>query len=403
MGSYHYMKRFLLLLASYLPFSPAPGLPGFATVDRVAPRGPGGALPMRPMLMCLALCLLALPACDGTQENAPASALRQANEFVFFNFPEDTPQPVLEAFENEFGVKVVYESFQSPEEAVERLRGGMACDVILIENQMIRPLAQEGLLLPLNLSNIPNFRNVSSNFRDLAFDPRNRHSVPADYGTAGLLVRTDLVGDNLTDWADLWDPGLSGKIALRNQPREIIGMTLLSLNFPLNSEDPKEHALALKRLLALRPSVVMADLEASKSVPRLLDGEIAVLHGYSSDYQVARKLNPAVRYILPREGCALWGDSYVVSSRASDPRMAENFINFMMRPEIAAAVVNEKGYASANEPAARFIKTEILGDPAVYPSAEVLRQANIIQPLTLQGEALFAETWKKFLNAAHAE
>jgi spermidine/putrescine-binding protein len=358
---------------------------------------------MRPMLMCLALCLLALPACDGTQENAPASALRQANEFVFFNFPEDTPQPVLEAFENEFGVKVVYESFQSPEEAVERLRGGMACDVILIENQMIRPLAQEGLLLPLNLSNIPNFRNVSSNFRDLAFDPRNRHSVPADYGTAGLLVRTDLVGDNLTDWADLWDPGLSGKIALRNQPREIIGMTLLSLNFPLNSEDPKEHALALKRLLALRPSVVMADLEASKSVPRLLDGEIAVLHGYSSDYQVARKLNPAVRYILPREGCALWGDSYVVSSRASDPRMAENFINFMMRPEIAAAVVNEKGYASANEPAARFIKTEILGDPAVYPSAEVLRQANIIQPLTLQGEALFAETWKKFLNAAQAE
>ena len=358
---------------------------------------------MRAMLMCLMLCVLALPACDGTQENDPASALRQMNEFVFFNFPEDTPQPVLEAFENEFKVKVVYESFQSPEEAVERLRGGMACDVILIENQMIRPLAEEGLLLPLNLSNIPNFRNVSSNFRDLAFDPRNRHSVPADYGTAGLLVRTDLVGDGLTDWADLWDPGLSGKIALRNQPREVIGMTLLSLNFPLNSEDPKEHALALKRLLALRPSVVMADLEASKSVPRLLDGEIAVLHGYSSDYQIARKLNPAVRYILPREGCALWGDSYVISSRAFDPRMAENFINFMMRPEIAAAVVNEKGYASANEPAARFIKAEILDDPAVYPSAEVLRQVNIIQPLSPQGEALFAETWNKFLNAAQAE
>jgi spermidine/putrescine transport system substrate-binding protein len=355
------------------------------------------------MLMCLMLCVLALPACDGTQENAPASALRQINEFVFFNFPEDTPQPVLEAFENEFKVQVVYESFQSPEEAVQRLREGMACDVILIENQMIRPLAQEGLLLPLNLSNIPNFRNVSSNFRDLAFDPRNRHSVPADYGTAGLLVRTDLVGDNLTEWADLWDPGLSGKIALRNQPREIIGMTLLSLNFPLNSEDPKEHALALKRLLVLRPSVVMVDLEASKSLPMLLDGEIAVLHGYSSDYQIARKLNPAVRYILPREGSALWGDSYVISSRTADPRMAENFINFMMRPEIAAAIVNEKGYASANEPAARFIKTEILGDPAVYPSAEVLRQVNIIQPLTPQGEALFAETWKKFLNAAEAE
>jgi len=408
MGSNHRMKRFLLLLAPLFHVHLRSGLSDPGDMGRATTSATGSArrhsVPLLPVaLLSLALCVLALPACDGPRENDSASGLRQSGEFIFFNFPEDTPQPILEAFEDEFGAKVIYESFQSPEEAVERLRGGMVCDVILIENQMIRPLAEEGLLLPLNLSNIPNFRNVSANFRDLAFDPRNRHSVPADYGTAGMLVRTDLVGDGLTKWADLWDASLSGKIAFRNQPREIIGMTLLSLNFPLNSEDPQEHALALKRLLALRPSIVMTDLEASKSLPRLLGGEVAVLHGYSSDYQIARRLNPAVRYILPREGSALWGDSYVISSRTANPRMAENFINFMMRPEIAAAIVNAKGYASANEPAAQFIKPEILDDPAVYPPREVLRQANIIQPLTPQGEALFAETWKKFLNATDAE
>lgn len=373
---------------------PRSGPCGRVGMGRAAPS------PFRPLLRialaCLALACLALPACDGSRETASG----QPAEFIFFNFPEDTPLSILEAFEEEFGVKVVYESFQSPEEAAERLRGGMACDVILIENQMIRPLAQDGLILPLNLSNIPNFRNVSSNFRDLAFDPRNRHSVPADYGTAGMLVRTDLVGRELTEWADLWDPALGGTIAFRNQPREIIGMTLLSLNFSLNSEDPQEHALALKRLLDLRPSVVMVDLEASKSLPRLLDGEVVVLHGYSSDYQVAREHNPAVRFILPREGSALWGDSYVISSKTSNQRMAENFIDFMMRPEIAAAIVNENGYASANEPAARFIRPEILDDPAVYPSKETLRHVNIIEPLSTQGEALFAETWKHFLNHA---
>lgn len=360
---------------------------------------PPATLVLRVALMCLALCGLALPACDNPRNTAST----QPSEFIFFNFPEDTPLAILEAFEEEFGVKVVYESFQSPEEAVERLRGGMICDVILVENQMIRPLAQEGLLLPLNLSNIPNFKNVSSNFRDLAFDPRNRHSVPADYGTAGLLVRTDLVDKELAQWADLWDPSLSGKIALRNQPREIIGMTLLSLNFPLNSEDPKEHALALKRLQALRPSVVMVDLEASKALPKLLDGEVAVLHGYSSDFQLAREHNPAVRFILPQEGSPLWGDSYVISSKTGNPRMAENFIDFMMRPEIAAAIVNVKGYASANEPASRFIRPEILDDPVVYPSIETLRNVNIIEPLSPQGEALFAETWKHFLSPAPSQ
>ena len=402
------MKRLLSLLAPFFPFTFRSGPSGPGNMGHTATPATGHArrnttslVPVA--LLYISLCGLALSACDRPEDNIPASAPRHSGELIFFNFAEDTPHPILATFEDEFGVNVIYETFQSPEEAVERLRGGMVCDVILIENQMIRPLSQEGLLLPLNLSNIPNFRNVSSNFRDLAFDPRNRHSVPADYGTAGMLVRTDLVGDGLTKWADLWDASFRGKIAFRNQPREIIGMTLISLGFPLNSEDPQEHALALKRLLALRPSVVITDIEASKSLPKLLDGEVVVLHGYSSDYQVARKLNPAVRYILPQEGSALWGDSYVISSTTSNPRMAENFINFMMLPEIAAAIVNEKGYASANEPASRFVKPEILNDPAVYPAEEVLRQVNIIQPLTPQGEALFAATWTKFLNATDAQ
>jgi spermidine/putrescine-binding protein len=403
MGSHHHMKRLMSLLAPFFTILSWFGVSDPRDMDRVATPSTENARLRRALLVTATLLYLALPACDGSRETDTASQMRQPDELIFFNFPEDTPQPILDAFEDEFGAKVVYESFQSPEEAAERLRGGMVCDVILIENQMIRPLAEEGLLLPLNLSNIPNFRNVSSNFRDLAFDPRNRHSVPADYGTAGMLVRTDLVGDGLTKWADLWDADFPGKIAFRNQPREIIGMTLLSLNFPLNSEDPQEHSLALKRLLVLRPSIVMTDLEASKSLPRLLDGEVVVLHGYSSDYQIAREINPAVRYILPHEGSALWGDSYVISSKTANPRMAENFINFMMRPEIAAAIVNKKGYASANEPAAQFIKPEILGDPAVYPPEEVLRQVNIIQSLTPQGEALFAATWNKFLNAMDTE
>lgn len=348
-------------------------------------------------LIFVILLFLALSACgDSDQVHAPPVP----TELVFYNYAEDTPQSVLDAFEREFGIKIAYRVYDSPEESAERLRAGMPCDVALIENQLVHPLVKEGLLAPINMSNIPNFKNISPNFRDLAFDPGNRHSIPADYGTTGLLIRTDLIGEGLKRWADLWDPRLAGRIGLRGQPREVIGMTLLSLGFSLNSENPEELAAASRRLQELRPSVAMIDLEPSLAVPRLLSGEIAVLHGYSSDHQLAIDANPAVRFVLPAEGSALWGDSYVVLTTSRRQNEAETFINFLMRPEIAAMIVNEKGYASANEAARQFVDPAIRDNPVVHPPLEELRQINIIGSLSPAGEKLYARVWDEFLQNA---
>jgi spermidine/putrescine transport system substrate-binding protein len=366
---------------------------------------PGGSLMTRRamfrsallgLLVLPALLLTLLPACDTPEQAAP----KPARELVFFNYAEDTPDSVLQAFEKEFGIKIVYVTYDSPEESAARLRSGLACDVALIENQLVQPLVQEGLLAPVNMANVPNFRNISPNFRDLAFDPGNRHSIPADYGTTGLLVRTDLIGEGPKRWADLWNPGLAGKIGLRGQPREVIGMTLLSLGFSLNSENPEELAAAARRLRELRPAVTMVDLEASLAVPRLLSGEIAVLHGYSNDHQLAIESNPAVRFVLPAEGSALWGDSYVVLAGSRRQKEAETFINFLMRPEIAAVIVNEKGYASSNEAARQYVDPAIRDNPVVHPPLEELRQINIIGSLSPEGEKLYARIWDEFQQNA---
>ncbi len=350
----------------------------------------------RPLLSILLLVVMLLPACDSSTPPATPAPPPLASELVLYGFAEDIPQSILEAFTREFGVKIHYLSYQSPEESDENIRAGKVYDVATIENQLISPLIKDGLLAEIDFANVPNFKNISANFRDLAIDPGNQHSIPCSYGTTGLLVRTDLVGNTLGRWADLWDPQYAGKIGLRAQPREIIGMTLSSLGYAFTSENPQELGAVLDRLLELKPSMTMMDIEADVAVPKLLSGEIAILHGYAEDYQIAHEANPAVAYVLPLEGTALWGDSYVIPANSPRKHTAEVFLNFLLRPDITAQEVNEKKYAHANEAALPLIQPEIRNDPVIYPPNQDLQNGHIILPLSPEGEKLYADLWARF-------
>ncbi len=345
----------------------------------------------------LALTLSALAQLNGCREAEPPPVPPAVKELVFYAFAEDMPQPVLDAFAKESGVSIQYLSYQSPEEADENIRSGHRYDVVLIENQLFPALIKEQLLAEINLSRVPNFKNISANFRDLAIDPGNRYSVPASYGTTGLVVRTDLVGDGLKRWADLWNPQYAGKIGLRAQPREIIGLTLTSLGYPFASENPQELEAVLQRLLELKPSVVMLDIEADNAVRALLQGEIAVLHGYAEDFQEAHEENPAVIYVLPMEGTALWGESYAIPTNSRHKQQAELFINFLLRPEITAHIINEKKYAQPNDAALPLVKPEIRFNPVIFPANRDLENGSIILPLSPEGKKLYADIWARFM------
>lgn len=342
------------------------------------------------------LAIAILPAaCDNSTPSAPPPQ-PLVKELVFYGFTQDLPRTVQDAFAREFGVTIHCQAYQSPEESIANIRAGKPYDVASLKNQVIQSLVKEGLLAEIDFADVPNFKNISANFRDLAFDPGNRHSLPVDYGTTGLLVRADMIGDTLRRWADLWHPKYAGKIGLRAQPREVIGMTLSSLGYAFASENPHELNAALQRLLVLKPSVVMMDIVASEAVPKLLRGEIAILHGYAEDYRLAHEANPAVTYVLPQEGTALWGKSYVIAANTHRERTATVFINFLLRPEIAAQIINEKKYAQANDAAFPFIKPEILNDPVIFPANTDLQNGHIIMPLSPEGEKLYAGIWGRF-------
>ncbi len=353
-----------------------------------------------PTLAALLCALFLFGACREQQPQVPkASAV---DPLILYNWEGDLPPSVLEAFTRATGIQVRYESFSSQEEAMAELRRGRRADVMVVENPFIPALIAEGRLCELNRQAIPNLRNISANFRDLAIDPGNRFTVPYHYGTTGLLVRTDLVDRPVTRWADLWRPELRGKIALRLQPRELISLALLSLEYDLNSEQPNEVQAAVDKLIELKPSVLWVEVDSTKAAPALLDGRAQVLVGWPLDYQTTHGANAAVAYVLPEEGLPLWSDNYVIPATCRNRAAAGQLIDFLLRPEISAQIVRERNYATANEAALALIAPELRNDAVIFPHAEALRRADFYRPQTSVGLQLYQQAWTRFLQAAPA-
>jgi spermidine/putrescine transport system substrate-binding protein len=345
------------------------------------------------MVILVVLSIL-LASCASRQEHL-------AEELTIYNWEGDFPQSVLDAFTAEYGMKINYLAYDSQEAAIENMRAGEVYDVVIMESRFIPLAIKDGLLAELNYANILNFKNISPNFRDLSYDPDNRYSVPYSWGMTGLIVRTDLVDAPVTRWDDLWDKQYDGRVAIWiGQPREILALTLKSLGYSANSENPAELEKALERLIALKQHLqYLEDYDLENAAIALASGDIAIAMGYSGDYLSSKKMGLAVEYIMPEEGALLWGDNFVIPANSPNKYTAELFINFLLRPEISAEIVNQKYYASANDAARAFVNADILNDPSIYPDQSVLQNAEIILPLSAQGQKLYAEIWERFLNA----
>jgi spermidine/putrescine transport system substrate-binding protein len=319
-----------------------------------------------------------------------------ARDLILYNWVDYMPQSVLAAFTAEYGIQVRYLSYSSMEEAVAQVRAGQSYDIVVLENNNIQPLAAEGLLAEIDYRHVPNFKNISASFRDLALDTDNRYSIPFDYGTTGLLVRSDLAGIPVARWADLWDPSFAGKSAVRPLAYELIGISLKSLGYPLNSEDPQQLETALQHLLELKPKLTFVDDTTGAAVEILISGQAVAMVGWGNDALRAAQENDSITYILPEEGPLLWGQSFVIPANSPHKQTAELLLNFLLRPEISAQIVNANRYASANQVAYSLIDPEIFNEPIVFPPPEMIEKSDWYLPLSPAGEQLYAQIWERF-------
>lgn len=345
---------------------------------------------------CLHLCcLVTMFACAPSTPTGPVTA----SEITLYDWAGDIPEEVVRAFTEEFGVHIHCVTYESQEEAIESMRAGVAYDVVVMESRFIPLLVAEGLLAPIKGENVPNFKNISPGFRDLAYDPGNRYSVPYTWGVTGLIVRTDLTLPPVQHWADLWDKRHAGRIGIwMGQRREVIAIALKSLGYSGNSENPAELSAALDRLLALKPSmVVLEDIDPEDASAALASEQVTVAMGYASDFSAAKEKGLSVEFVYPEEGALLWGDVFVIPARNHDKLTAEAFVNYLLRPEVAAQIVNLRRWATANEAARAHISSEVLSDPTVYPPIDWMRSAELILPLSAAGQRLYDRVWRDFV------
>lgn len=176
-------------------------------------------------------------------------------------------------------------------------------------------------------------------------------------------------------------------------------MALKALGYPFHSEDPAELELALRHLLELKPSLRFVGVETEEALAPLLNGEIALMVGWNGDALTARQTNPAVTYVLPKEGAIAWVDNFVIAADSPHHHTGELFIDFVLRPEISAQIVEAYYYPSTNEAAYQFVDPALATDQLVFPSAEDIAKLDFYGSLSADGEKLYAAQWQHFLEA----
>jgi spermidine/putrescine-binding protein len=343
-------------------------------------------------LLLVAAMALTLAACGPAR---PGGEGELAKELHIYNWSEYIDPEIYADFEAEFGVKVIEDTFASNEDLLAKFQAGArGYDLIVPSDYMVNIMNELGLLAELNYDNIPNFSNIDERFQDPPYDPGNKFSVPYQWGTTGIGYNADLFEEPPGSWAYLFDPELAapyaGKMSMLNDPREALGAALKYLGYSLNTVDAAQLEEAKQLLLRQKAWVSTYDSEGFEDL--LAAGETQLAHGWSGDFFMAAVEAPQIWYTIPDEGAVIWTDNLAIPKTANSQYTAEVFINYLLRPEVAAKVSNYTWYASPNAAATEFIDEEITGEPAIYPPPEVMERLEFIRDVG-EATAVYDRIW----------
>lgn len=300
-----------------------------------------------------------------------AQALAASKELYVYNWSEYMPDSVLADFTKETGIKVIMSTYDSNEALYAKIRmiDARGYDLIVPSTDFVARMHKEGLLLPLDKSKLTNLGNLDPKLMNQAFDPGNTYSVPYMWGSTAIAVNTkDPIAAGITSFADLWKPELKGKILLPNDMRGVLGMGLKRLGYSLNETDPAKVAEACELLMPLMGNVRVFDSDSPKQA--LLNNEVQAAVLWNGEAFVASGENPDIRYVYPTEGFSLWVDNLCIPKNAANVENAHLFIDYLLRPEVAAFICQEMGYSSPNLAAQEILPAEVRGDAIVYPAPE---------------------------------
>lgn len=311
-----------------------------------------------------------------------------------FNWGEYINMDIIDIFEQETGITVNYNMFESNENLYSLMNMGSAdIDVIIPSDYMIARLIAEDMLEELDFSNIPNYSLIDPNYKGLEYDPDDKYSVPYMTGTVGLIYNSAMIDDDLTSWSALFDENYNGQILMFNNPRDAFGIALKYLGYYQNTVNEDEIQDAFELLLAQKP--LLQAYVMDQAFFKLESGEAAIGPYYAGDYLFMVENNPDLVFVRPIEGSNFFVDAMCIPKGAQNKTNAETFIDFMTRTDIAMMNMDEIWYASANFEAAEQFAEDLDQEEyeIMFASDDVLANCDVFTHLPDNILALYDQLW----------
>lgn len=328
---------------------------------------------------------------------AKESDVLNDEKLVVYNWGEYIDQEVLTMFEEETGIDIVYEEFETNEILYPKISSGaIAYDVICPSDYMIQRMIENDLLSEINFDNIPNIKNIGEQYMEQSkqFDPENKYSVPYCWGTVGILYNKTMVDEPVDSWSILWNPKYKDSILMQDSVRDAFGVTLKYLGYSLNSIDLDELTEAKNLLIEQKPLVQAYVIDQVRD--KMIGNEAALGVIYSGEAIYTQKENPNLEYVIPKEGSNIWIDSWVIPKNAEHKENAEKFINFLCRPDIALMNFEYITYSTPNEAARELIEDESIRNSEIaFPDLSKYDNLETFQYLGTEADQVYGDLWNK--------
>ncbi len=314
-----------------------------------------------------------------------------------YNWGEYIDPDVIDMFEEETGIKVVYDEFDTNETMYAKIEAGAAdYDVVCPSDYMIQKMISKDLLLPINFDNVPNLTNIGEQYieQSKGFDPTNEYSVPYCWGTVGILYNSSMVTTEIDSWEDLWDDEYTDNIAMINSVRDAFMIALKINGESMNTTDETKLQAAKDLLIDQKPLVQCYVVDQVRD--KMIGNETALGVIYSGEALYTMAENEDLRYVIPKEGTNVWIDSWVIPSTCKNKENAETFINFLCRPDIALKNFEYITYSTPNEAARELIEDEALkNSPIAFPDLSQYENLEVFTYLGEEEDAYLYTLWEE--------
>lgn len=344
------------------------------------------------LLLTLPLAVLPLTACGS------ASSSGSNGEVVVYNWGEYIDPDTISMFEEETGIKVIYDEFETNEIMFPKIEAGASkYDVVCPSDYMIKKMIENDLLAEINYDNVPNAKaNIGQQYWDMSkeFDPENKYSVPYCWGTVGILYNKTMVDGPVDSWSILWDEKYADNILMQDSVRDAFMVALKLNGYSMNSVNPEELNAAKESLIAQKPLVQAYVIDQVRD--KMIGNEAAIGVIYSGEAIFTQRENPDLEYVIPKEGTNVWIDSWVITKNAPNKENAEKFIDFMCRPDIALKNFEYITYSTPNDAARELIEDEdIRNSKIAFPTLNDYSNLETFTYLGEDADALYNELWKE--------